>query len=82
MIATLSGCSVFSRQGTPSLRVDVPPTCERLPGKVKIPKVRGGQDARVVIANHRRALVLEHKNIDNKDTCMKQQREEYGSAGS
>lgn len=78
----LCGCaSVSNRPGTPSLRVDIPDTCERVLTPVPLPHVSADDDARVAFMRDEAALIAANSRISVGRACIKDVRERYAGAG-
>jgi hypothetical protein len=73
----LSGCATSSKSAAP-LQRNIPSTCDQLARGVGVPTVNEGQDARVVAARHRAALVKANKRLEATRRCEAQLRQEYG----
>lgn len=73
----LGGCAHSSKSAAPVKR-NLPAACEQLARGVGLPSVAEGQDARVVAARHRAALVKANKRLEATRRCEAQMRQEYG----
>jgi hypothetical protein len=72
-----AGCAHSSKSAAPVKR-NIPAACEQLARGVGVPTVNEGQDARVVAARHRAALVKANKRLEAARKCEAQLRQEYG----
>ncbi len=70
------GCAHSSKSAAPVKR-NIPAACEQLARGVGVPGVSEGQDARVVAARHRAALVKANKRLAATRRCQEQMRQEY-----
>ncbi len=55
--------------------------CERLPGRIGLPKGKEGDDARVLLASHVAIGKKLNGRIAKKDQCMKNMRERFAKGG-
>jgi hypothetical protein len=66
---TLAACQTSSNDAPPEDRIDVS-ACLQLAQTVELPPIKGGMDARTVIARYRAALVKANGNINDTKACM------------
>jgi hypothetical protein len=75
---TLGGCASSGRP--PALRVDAPADCERILQEVAPPKVKAGDDIRVVTARGAVAIRLANSRIRAGRDCAAGQRQRYSGS--
>ena len=80
---TLAGCA--SAPGlipdTSKPKILISDACEKLPGRVALPVIKKGDDARMQLGRHRSGLKKANNQLDAKNQCMKNMRERFAKGG-